>query len=118
MKNLIRLTATLSLIFSMNSYAAFECTSTINAVLIYANGQVNVNHSGRGDFTVICNLNAEHQGVGVTTCAMWTSMLLQLKKDGAKADFYYTTTPQYNSCAALPTYASAPAPAYIGPVTR
>lgn len=95
--------------------AAFECSADIHTVLIYKDGAVNVLHSGRGDYTVICNLNNERYGVEPTTCAMWTSMLLQLKQHAKKAYFYYDV-PQYNSCATLPTYGSAPAPVYIGPV--
>lgn len=98
------------------AFAAFECSADINTVLIYKDGLVNVLHSGRGDYTVICSLNNDRLGVSPTTCAMWTSMLLQLKKDAKKAYFYYDSAPQYNSCATLPTYGSAPAPVYIGPV--
>ena len=101
--------------FVQSAYASFDCEVNIHTVLIYKSGLINVLHSGRGDYTGICNLNGDYMGVSATTCAMWTSMLLQLKKDGKKANFYYDTTPQYNSCATLPTYGSAPAPVYIGP---
>ncbi|WP_233079739.1 hypothetical protein [Rheinheimera soli] len=104
------------LIFSSKLWAAFECKVDLHAVLIYGDGTVNVLHSGRGDYTHICNLSEERQGVSPTTCALWASMLLALKKDGKKADFYYNSTPQYNSCAMLPNYSGAPAPVYIGAV--
>ncbi len=115
MKNLLIGLSVFLTLQMQTAYAAFECAADINAVLIYKDGRVNVLHSGRGDYTVICNLNGDYQNVGSTTCAMWTSMLLQLKQNAKKAHFYYSTT-QYNSCAALPTYGSAPAPEYIGPV--
>ncbi|WP_277373650.1 hypothetical protein [Pseudomonas sp. AA-38] len=110
-------------VFVMFSYvgivnAAFECASDINAVLIYSNGVVNVLHSGAGKYTHICNLNEERQGVSVTTCAMWAGMLLNLKSENKKADFYYNTAQDYNSCSELPSYGGAPAPVYIGPMSR
>lgn len=102
------------LLFSSKLLAAFDCKVDLHAVLIYGNGLVNVLHSGRGDYTVICNVSEERLGVSPTTCALWASMLISLKKDGKKADFYYNSTPQYNSCATLPHYSNAPAPVYIG----
>lgn len=100
-------------LLSSSFYAAAEysCSVTVNAVLLYKDGSVNVNHSGRGDYTVICNLSTEREGVSIQTCAMWASMLQNIKKNNGKAEFYYSGS---GSCNALPTYASAPAPVYIG----
>ncbi|WP_459924009.1 hypothetical protein [Desulfatiferula olefinivorans] len=95
---------------------SFECLATIDAVLLYANGNINVKHSGRGNYTVICNVNAERDGVSPTTCALWASMLLRLKSEGKPAHFYYKATEEYDSCEELPTYGSAPSPVYIGPI--
>ena len=109
--------AILSLLFSMNTMAApFECNVPVDTVLIYSSGMVNVMHQGKGDYTVICNLNTSYKDVSVTTCAMWTSMLLNLKDKGKKATFYYdTNVAGVTSCGTLPTYGSAPVPVYIGP---
>ncbi len=93
----------------------FECRGSIGPVLVYNDGSVNIVHSGRGTYTVICNLSTAREGVSVQTCAMWTSLLMQLKKEGKRADFYYTTGAA-TSCADLPTYWSAPAPTYIGTI--
>ncbi|MBU1620768.1 MAG: hypothetical protein KJ556_04840 [Gammaproteobacteria bacterium] len=113
----MRVVLTLCLLFvSSKLWAAFDCKVDLHAVLIYGDGTVNVLHSGRGDYTHICNLSEERLGVSPTTCALWASMLVTLKKDGKKADFYYNSTPQYNSCATLPHYSGAPAPVYIGAV--
>ena len=101
---------------SPSSYAAFHCAVNVKAVLMYANGSVNVRHDARNDYTVICSLKQERLGVSLSTCALWTSTLLNLKKDGRKAIFYYNTASNYNSCATLPTYGNAPAPVYIGDV--
>jgi hypothetical protein len=94
--------------------AVTECRVTIGAVLVYRDGSVNVLHSGRGDYTYICNLSSERLGVSPTTCAMWTRMLQSLKLVGKRADFYYQLEPTFTSCADLPTYSASPAPVYIG----
>jgi len=94
--------------------AAVQCGVTINRVLVYKDGSVNVIHSGRGDYTYICNLNSTWKGVGVTTCAMWTSMLIKKKENGGTTQFYYADSPDYDSCGNLPTYAASPSPIYIG----
>ena len=114
MKKFLKILLTTLLMQSINSYATpFDCKVDVLTVLIYSTGMVNVLHSGRGDYTVICNLKDDYQGVSVTTCAMWTSMLLTLKNTSKKATFYYDN--QYSSCANIPTYGSAPIPVYIGP---
>lgn len=96
------------------AHAAFECNVSVKNVLVYADGIVNVLHSGRGDYTVICNINSEHSGVSPSTCAMWTTMLQVIKKKNGTANIYY---PGSGSCSTLPTYGSAPVPTYIGDVT-
>jgi hypothetical protein len=104
---------TLLVSISTLSEAAFNCTVGISKVLVYGNGSVNVFHQGRNDYTIICNLSEARQNVSITTCAMWTSMLQNIKKEGNKAIFYY---PGSGTCAALPTYGNTPAPVYIGVV--
>lgn len=101
------------LLISTTSNAAFHCTVDVNKVLVYSNGSVNVLHSGRNDYTVICNLKTEAKGVSIPTCAMWTSMLQNIKKAKTKAIFYY---PGDGTCASLATYGNAPTPVYIGDV--
>ena len=103
----------LPVMFSPSVIAAFNCSVDINRVLIYGSGTVNVLHSGRNDFTVICDLNSEWKGVSVTTCAMWTAMLQNIKKNNSKAIFYYGGE---GTCSALPTYGSTPAAVYIGDI--
>jgi hypothetical protein len=96
------------------SFAYYQCNVQVRDVLVYGDGSVNVRHTGRNDFTYVCNLQAVRLGVGVSTCAMWTSLLLNVKKNNSTAQFYFDGT---GSCAALPTYTSAPAPLYIGDIT-
>jgi hypothetical protein len=99
---------------SLHANAAFVCDVKVSRVLVYTNGMVNVLHSGRGDYTVICDLNAVRLGVSPTTCAMWTGMLQAIMKKNGTATFYYDGD---STCALLPTYGSSPAPVYVGDVT-
>lgn len=101
----------LSALFSASSFGAFKCDVSVQSILVYKNGRVNVLHSGRGDYTVICNLKTERDDVSIATCAMWTSMLQSIKKDKGQAVFYYDGE---GSCATLETYVSSPTPVYIG----
>lgn len=97
-----------------NSALAFQCTATVHNVLIYSDGSVNVLHSGRGDYTVVCSLRGDRGGVDVATCAAWTGLLQQIKKKSGTAQFYY---PGDGSCSTMPTYWTSPTPTYIGDVT-
>jgi uncharacterized protein (DUF39 family) len=103
----------MSMLVSYAAQGAYHCNASINKVLLYANGNVNVNHSGRNNYTIICSLKQEYKGVSVATCAMWASLLDDIKKDNGQAIFYYGGEGQ---CSSLPTYGSAPAPVYIGRV--
>ena len=97
-----------------NTAGPFACNVDLQNVLLYTDGAVNVMHTGRSDFTYICNLNSERQGVSITTCALWASMLIGAQNEGKKVTFYYNGTASYNSCATLPTYGASPAPVYVG----
>jgi len=99
------------LLVSPQANATFSCNVNINSVLVYASGAVNILHSGRGDYTFICNLKQDRLGVSITTCAMWTSMLTNIHNNKSKASFYYGGE---GSCSTLPTYSASPAPVYIG----
>lgn len=91
----------------------FSCSANVNKVLLYKSGVVNVLHSGRNNYTVVCSLNEEWKGVSVTTCAMWVGLLQDLKRRNVQAIFYYSTN-EATSCADLPIYGNAPSPVYIG----
>ena len=111
MKKLTRLMAVVvAAALPMQAYA-FDCDVKINQLLVYQDGTVNVNHTGRNGFTVLCNLNVSYKNVAPTTCAMWTAMLMGVKKRNATVNFYFGGE---GSCAALPTYEAAPVPVYIG----
>lgn len=97
-----------------HALAAYECNVRVVNVLVYSDGTVNTLHSGRGDYTIICNLNSNYGAASPTTCAMWTAMLQAIKKKNGTANFYFDGS---GSCATMPTYGSAPVPVYIGDVT-
>jgi hypothetical protein len=99
------------LLVPMHAWAVYSCNVTVSNVLVYQDGSVNVFHSGRNDFTVICNLATERNQVAPATCAMWTGMLLAIKKKGGTATFYFNGD---GSCATMGTYSSAPTPVYVG----
>lgn len=103
----------LAVTFPMSAFATFDCNVNIIQVLVYSNGAVNVLHTGRGEFTVICNLNSNYGEASPTTCAMWTAMLQSIKKKGGSANFYFNGE---GSCATMETYHNAPVPVYIGDV--
>ncbi len=101
-------------LLSLNAQAAYECNAKVVNVLLYSEGSVNVLHSGRGDYTVLCNLNVERGGVSPTVCAMWAALLQSVKKKNGIAAFYFSGD---GTCAAMPTYGSAPIPVYVGDVS-
>ena len=73
----------------LSANAAFECNVKIFNVLVYGNGAVNVLHSGRQDYTVVCYLDAPVGGLSPTTCALWAAMLQAIKKKNGTAAFCF-----------------------------
>lgn len=100
-------------LFSANSFADFHCTVDVKKVLIYSSGTINVLHTGRNDYTNICNLKTTWKDVDQITCAMWTGLLQNSQVNDQKVIFYYKGE---GSCEALPTYSNTPAPLYVGSV--
>lgn len=98
----------------LQASAAYECNVKIVNVLVYADGLVNILHTGRNDYTVICSLNINWGSVSPTTCAMWTGMVQSIKKKNGLANIYFGGE---GSCATMGTYGSAPIPTYIGDIT-
>ena len=98
-------------LISASSFSDFNCEVNVSRVLVYGNGSVNILHSGRNDYTYICDMDGDWKGVSTVTCAMWTSLLQNSQVNDKKVIFYYGGT---GSCASLATYGSSPAPVYIG----
>jgi hypothetical protein len=97
-----------------NAHADYECNVQIRAILLNKGGLVNVMHTGRANYTSICDLSTDYGGVTPVTCAMWTVTLQSIKRKNGVATFYY---PGSGTCATMPTYGNAPVPYYIGDVT-
>lgn len=106
--------AVMACLLPLHANAAYECNVKVKSVLVYSNGLLNVLHSGRGDYTFLCSLNAEYGGASPVVCASWFAMLEHIKKKDGNANFYYPGT---GSCETLPTYGNAPVPTYVGDVT-
>ncbi|RYV04080.1 hypothetical protein SOPP22_01370 [Shewanella sp. OPT22] len=98
---------------STSVFAAFNCEVEIKRVLVYATGEVNILHTGRNDYTFICNAKGTWKGIDTVTCALWVSMLQSTQNNNKKAIFYYSGS---GTCASLPTYSTSPAPVYIGTI--
>lgn len=96
----------------LTSFASIQCDAKVSHVLVYADGTVGVKHSEVDDFVFICNLKTERLGVSTATCAMWTSLLLNVKENSGTAQFYYQQGT--GTCRNLLPYDGALAPWYIG----
>lgn len=103
----------LGLVVSGSVVADFNCEVDVQRVLVYADGSVNVLHSGRNDYTNICNVKGSWKDIDTVTCALWVGTLQSAQNNGKKAVFYYGGS---GTCATLPTYGSTPAPVYIGSI--
>jgi hypothetical protein len=90
------------------------CTGKILSVITYADGSVMILTDFRKDWTVICNLNSDYQGVTPLTCVSWLASATRAHakppSPSANIAVYYSDVA---SCAAVPTYRSAPAPVYF-----
>ena len=92
--------------------ATINCNGQINALLIYSSGDVNIHTTYRNDYTVVCNLKTEKDGVSISTCAVWASLLAKAKHEGRTISAYYSH-PAVTDCATIPHYGNAPAPIYL-----
>jgi hypothetical protein len=94
------------------SAAPFYCSGRILSIITYANGDVMILPDFRNDWTVICNVNSDRQGVSPIACVSWLAAATraQAKSPPGNVAMVYPDVP---SCAAVPTYHSAPAPVYF-----
>lgn len=103
----------LALTVTSTTYADIQCSGTVNRLLIYADGVVNISTTYRNDYTHICNLQTPRQGVDTLTCALWVGAIESARKLNQTIQVYYKTNNDF-ACDTIPYYASAPAPVYIG----
>lgn len=106
-----RLAALLALAFPSVGFTAVECVGTVNQVLLYADGTLNVRSSWRNDFTFLCNTNGTFGTVSGEVCMGWYALMTKAEASNLNVSvFYFTNTP----CNSLPTYDQAPVPVYVG----
>lgn len=105
----------LSCLCSVNATAALQwCAGTIAVLWVTSGGDLYISPSWRGDHIRLCNVRLTTTvgaaSVDQTTCLAWMSLLRQAKVSNATTIIMYDDIP---SCAAIPTYTSAPIPAYV-----
>lgn len=96
------------------AHAGVYCRGTVSVsrILTYANGDILVNPTWRGDFIKICNLKTAWKGADPTACFAWMSKIASAISFGKPVGFWYElSNPIY--CSTLPTYQSSPAPVYV-----
>ncbi|WP_341664792.1 hypothetical protein [Vibrio sp.] len=101
----------LGLLFASSSVSAnYDCTGTVNHVLVYADGSVNLHATYRNGYTYVCNLKNDWKGVSPQACKGMLSTLLTAQSTGKTINTYYKSY----TCETLPHYDSAPGPVYVG----
>ena len=84
---------------SANTFAAFDCVGTVTKVLIHANGDVVTEMSWNPETNMtVCSLKQELNNVDVTTCALWSGLLLSAKERG-KATLVFNYSANTDDCA-------------------
>ena len=86
------------------------CQGTVANLFVYSDGNVYVLPSYRGDYTRICNVNADTGGVSVINCVAWLAMLRNAVQRQSTVLVYYADIPACNS---FPTYGESPLPGYV-----
>ena len=88
------------------------CQSSVTSVTVSSSGEVLLNASYRADYMQVCNLHGNWQGIDTETCYAWYSQLIAAKTHAKDVLLNYQTSATY-TCANLPTYETAPVPAYV-----
>jgi hypothetical protein len=105
----------LGLILAVMSTSVFAaniwCTGTVRRVLVSKSGLVEVMGSWRGDWTGICNVKQDWQGVDPQTCMTWFAQTEKSLTTAKQVTIEYTGVDV--DCATLPTYSGSPGPAYV-----
>jgi len=91
--------------------AAISCMGSVDEVLLYADGTLNVRGNWRNDYTFLCNTNGTWGNVPAEVCLGWYGLLAKAAADNKTVLMWYETTA---TCATVPTYGSSPVPIYVG----
>lgn len=87
-----------------------HCTGNVLEHLVYKEGLLMIRSSWRNDWTVLCGIQTPWKGVSTESCFTWFGLVTSARTHNKPMIIYYDNS---NSCAALATYADAPAPAYV-----
>lgn len=91
------------------------CSGTIGVLWVDWAGNVYVNPSWRGEHIRVCNLHYSitvgSVSVQPLTCTAWLTLMRQGKQSAGSIVFQYDDLP--GACSAIPSYNSAPTPAYV-----
>ena len=121
MKRLAVLTIVASMLVTTTTARAqsqlLYCTGQLQKMYISENGDLMLYMSYRGDWTKICNVKADHQGVSPIVCQAWLTTLKDaLAGNGTGTGTRMSVTIQYVStqtCSTLSTYTASPKPGYV-----
>lgn len=105
MKNLLLMIAVVA---SAGANAeSIYCEGKIDNSYITNGGDVVIRGDWRDHWTKVCNVNDSD----VVKCSLWTSYVTSAVQNNLKVTVSYSNTGY--TCSNLPTYTSAPVPAYI-----
>jgi hypothetical protein len=111
MKNtLLKMCLSYLALTSAAAYAQQYCTTKVNNLAVYSNGDTLVRLTARSDYLQVCSMSADWKGVTPQICATWVALIKSAVARNTDMIFYYTQT---TACNLIPTYANAPAPAYV-----
>lgn len=93
------------------------CTGSLNKMYIHDSGDLMVFMSYRNDWTKLCNVKADHQGISPIVCQAWLTTLKDaLAGNGTGTGTRMSVTIQYvttQTCATLSTYSATPKAGYV-----
>ena len=92
---------------SQPAAAAVSCQGTITGKSVIYDGSVLIRGSWRGDYTQICNIKAEWNGVTPDVCATWVAMADAALSMGKSLYLWY---PDNDACGTLPVWSASPRP--------
>ena len=87
--------------------AAVDCSGTVFGKAVSDDGSILIRGTWRGDYTKICNIKTDWNGITPDVCALWTAMADAAVTTGKSLYVQYATE---TSCATIPTWGQGPAP--------
>ena len=88
------------------------CVGQITRLYIDTNTSLLVWPTWRGDYVMVCNLDASWNGVAPNVCKNWLALLQGAHHAGSTTTIYYANRPE-TACSDLATYSGAPGPGYV-----